>query len=349
MAINLASKYADKIAEVFTRASFVKGKTANTFDLTGVKTLKVYTPVTVEECDYVRDGMSRYGTPTEMQDTVQELKMTQDKAFTLTIDKGNNLDQNLAKRAADMLRLQLNEKSTPAADRYALSRFAHMAGTVEAAAAAPTKANIVSLIAQGAQTLDDGLVPDENRYLYLTSAMYKLVCTSDEFTGVPSLGEKSLAKGVAGEIFGMQIVRVPQSYMPAGCYFIITHKDAVLLPYKISDAKVHEDPVGVSGALIEGRHYYDAFVLGAKCMGVYALVEAGKVTAAPVITKAGGKATLASTTENAVIRYTLDGADPRYAESAREYTGAITLEEGDTVRAFASAAGMYPSKAVGEA
>ena len=109
MAINLATKYSDQIAEVFTRASFIKGKTAETFDLTGVKTLKVYTPITVEEVDYDRDGgLARYGTVTEMQDVVQELTMTQDKAFTLTIDKGNNLDQNLVKNAADMLRLQLS-------------------------------------------------------------------------------------------------------------------------------------------------------------------------------------------------------------------------------------------------
>ena len=32
MAINLASKYSDQIAEVFTRSSFIKGKTAETFD-----------------------------------------------------------------------------------------------------------------------------------------------------------------------------------------------------------------------------------------------------------------------------------------------------------------------------
>ena len=122
MAINLASKYSDQIAEVFTRASFIKGKTAETYDLTGVKTLKVYTPITVEEVDYDRDGgLKRYGDVTEMQDVVQELTMTQDKAFTLTIDKGNNIDQNLVKNAADMLRLQLNEKSTPAADKYASS------------------------------------------------------------------------------------------------------------------------------------------------------------------------------------------------------------------------------------
>ena len=109
MAVNLATKYSSQIAEVFTKGSFVKGKTSTSFDLTGVKTLKVYTPITVPEVDYTRDGMSRYGAVTEMQDVVQELKMTQDKAFTLTIDKGNNLDQNMTKKAADMLRLQLNE------------------------------------------------------------------------------------------------------------------------------------------------------------------------------------------------------------------------------------------------
>ena len=57
MAINLASKYSDQIAEVFTRSSFIKGKTAETFDLTGVKTLKVYTPITVEEVDYDRTAV----------------------------------------------------------------------------------------------------------------------------------------------------------------------------------------------------------------------------------------------------------------------------------------------------
>ena len=48
-----------------------------------MKTLKVYTPITVEEVDYDRDGgLKRYGDVTEMQDVVQELTMTQDKAFT---------------------------------------------------------------------------------------------------------------------------------------------------------------------------------------------------------------------------------------------------------------------------
>ena len=284
MAINLASKYSDQIAEVFTRASFIKGKTAETYDLTGVKTLKVYTPITVEEVDYDRDGgLKRYGDVTEMQDVVQELTMTQDKAFTLTIDKGNNLDQNLVKNAADMLRLQLNEKSTPAADKYAFKRFVTMAGSI-VESAKPTKANIISKIADASQALDDALVPDD-------------------------------------------------------VYFLVAHKDAVLMPYKIADAKVHEDPVGVSGALIEGRHYYDAYVLGAKCGGVYALVDEDCRSSAPTISQ--GKITAFGK-----VRYTLDGSDPRYSDSAKDYVAGtvLTPETGCKIRAYCVQSGAYPSE-----
>lgn len=290
MAINLASKYSDQIAEVFTRASFIKGKTAETYDLTGVKTLKVYTPITVEEVDYDRDGgLKRYGDVTEMQDVVQELTMTQDKAFTLTIDKGNNLDQNLVKNAADMLRLQLNEKSTPAADKYAFKRFVTMAGSI-VESAKPTKANIISKIADASQALDDALVPDDNRYLYLTSEMYKLVCTSDEFAGVDVLARQSIAKGV-------------------------------------------------SGALIEGRHYYDAYVLGAKCGGVYALVDEDCRSSAPTISQ--GKITAFGK-----VRYTLDGSDPRYSDSAKDYVAGtvLTPETGCKIRAYCVQSGAYPSE-----
>lgn len=264
--------------------------------------------------------------------------MTQDKAFTLTIDKGNNLDQNLVKNAADMLRLQLNEKSTPAADKYAFKRFVTMAGSI-VESAKPTKANIISKIADASQALDDALVPDDNRYLYLTSEMYKLVCTSDEFAGVDVLARQSIAKGVCGEVFGMNVVRVPKSYLPEDVYFLVAHKDAVLMPYKIADAKVHEDPVGVSGALIEGRHYYDAYVLGAKCGGVYALVDEDCRSSAPTISQ--GKITAFGK-----VRYTLDGSDPRYSDSAKDYVAGtvLTPETGCKIRAYCVQSGAYPSE-----
>ena len=87
MAINLATGYGKSIASAFAAASFVKDKTGNGFDFSGVKGLMVYTPRTVEMVDYQRSGANRYGIPTEMEDTVQEMMMEKDRSFSITIDK----------------------------------------------------------------------------------------------------------------------------------------------------------------------------------------------------------------------------------------------------------------------
>lgn len=334
MAINLATKYSDKIALAFTRASYIKGKVSNAYTFTGVKTLKVYTPVTVEEVDYKRNGLNRYGDPTEMQDIVQEMTMTQDKAFTLTIDKGNNKDQMGIKEAGRMIQQQLREKSTPAADRYAFKKFAMYAGSVMTVSNKPTKSNVVSTIFDMGQAMDDALIPEDNRYLYMTSEMYKLVCTSDEFIAIDKLGEKSISRGVCGEIDGFSVVKVAKGYLPNNCFMLAAHKDSVLMPYKIQDTKIHEDPPGISGNLLEGRHYYDAFVLGAKCGGVVALVLASEKQAAPTVSISSHKVTPTSSGAEKIM-YTLDGSDPRYSDSAQVVTGEITTENGQMIRAVA--------------
>ena len=80
--------------------------------------------------------------------------------------------------------------------------------------------------------------------------------------------------------------------------------------------------------LIEGRHYYDAYVLGAKCGGVYALVDEDCRSSAPTISQ--GKITAFGK-----VRYTLDGSDPRYSDSAKDYVAGtvLTPETGCKIRA----------------
>lgn len=334
MAINLATKYSEKIQTAFTRASYIRGKVSDAYDFTGVKTLKVYTPVTVEETDYKRSGSNRYGEPTEMQDIVQEMTMTQDKAFALTIDKGNNMDQMNIKGAGKMLQQQLREKSTPAADKYAFRKFATYAGKVMTTNSKPTKSNIVSTIFDMGQAMDDALVPDDNRYLYMTAEMYKLVCTSDEFISLDPLGAKSISRGELGDIDNFRVVKVAKGYLPDNCFMMAVYKQSVIMPYKIQDTKIHQDPPGISGNLIEGRHYYDAFVLGAKAMGVVALVLASEKQVAPTVSISAHKVTPTSPVAERIL-YTLDGSDPRYSDSAQVVTGEITTEAGQTIRAVA--------------
>ena len=101
---------------------------------------------------------------------------------------------------------------------------------------------------------------------------------------------------------------------------------------------------GLDGSLLEGRNYFDAFVLGAKADGVYALVANGKVCAVPTVTKGNSTTEIASTTTGAEIKYTLDGSDPRYSATAKVYTAAITNPAaGVVIKAYAYKTGMFAS------
>lgn len=343
MAINLATKYSDKIAQVYTTGSYIAGKTSSEWDFSGVKSIKIYTPQTVALNDYTRSGANRYGTPVEMQDTIQEMTMSQDKSFALTIDKGNQGEQMLIKNAGKMLKLQINERVVPTVDKYAFSRFIALAGKVAGLSAKPTKNTIVSAIADAGTHMDDNLVPEGSRYLYITSEMYNALRLSDEFLKLELLGTKAVEKGVVGEVMGFKVVKVPKGYLPDDAYFLAIHKNSVLVPYKIRDAKVHEDPPGISGALLEGRNNYDAFIIGTRAQGVYAAVLGSNVTADPTITISSNSATIASTTSGAVIHYTLDGSDPRFSDTATVYTSTVSVTSGQTVRAYALAEGKFTS------
>ena len=51
------------------------------FDFIGVKTVNVYSIPTKALNDYSMTGNSRYGTVTELEDTVQELTLGRDRSF----------------------------------------------------------------------------------------------------------------------------------------------------------------------------------------------------------------------------------------------------------------------------
>lgn len=274
MAINLSTKSANELVQAAAlEASVLTGALSEDYDFVGAKTVKVVTAVTQDMNDYQRTGMNRYGTPTEVQDTVQEMTLTQDKGFSLTVDKGNLKDQNNLKKAEKILRLQVKEKALPLYDTYVLGQLKANAGTTSAALKL-TKSNIVDAITDGTAVLDDAEIPSEGRTLFISAKAFKNLKISDEFIKLEPIGTKALTKGLVGEFDGMRVVKVPSSRMPANTAFIIVHKESATAPKKLSDAKIHQDPPGLSGNLIEGRWYYDAFVLEARAKGVYAHIEA---------------------------------------------------------------------------
>ena len=341
MAINLASKYSGKIAEKFYKESYVAGRANQDYDFVGVKTVKIYTPQTVDLNNYDRTATAnRFGTPTEMQDTVQELQLTQDKGFSITIDRGNNDDQMNTKGAAKMMKLQIREKVVPFMDKYALGKWANNAGTIEGLSSAPTKTTIANAILTGLTVLDNGLVPDADRTVYIGASMYNLLRQADEFYKADELAVKAISKGMVGMIGNAQVVKVPDSYMPDGCYFLIVYKNSVMHPNKIKTMRILDNVAGIDGNVLEGRNYFDAFVIGAKCEGVYAAFASANVVAAPSVSISSHSATVTSAS-GVTFYYTLDGTDPRYSESARTYSSPVTTVSGRTIKVAGNKDGRW--------
>lgn len=337
--INLAKAYSGKIAEKFTKSSYTAANACKDYDFAGVRSISIYTPQTVELSDYVRSGENRFGTPVEMTDLVQELELSQDKSFSLTIDKGNDRDQMNVKGAARMLKTQIKEQVVPYMDKYALSKWAHKAGTI-AGIDKPTKSTIVEAIFEAAAVMDNLLVPDENRILYLPTSSYNLLRQSSEFLAVDTLAEKALSKGYVGMAADMKVIKVPDVYI-SGVYFLAMFKGSVLLPNKIKTARILSEVAGIDGNVLEGRNYFDAFVLSAKAGGVYAAVDKALATDAPAISISKGTATVTAK-EGASVFYTTDGSDPRYSNTAKAYAAPFACESG-LVKAYAEAEGGFAS------
>lgn len=267
MTVNYAEKYSTQIDERFKKVSITGPAINNDYDFVGVKTVKVYSIPVAGMNDYTRTGDNRYGTPAELQDSLQEMTITKDRAFTFTIDKGNNAEQMMVKAAGQALQRQIDEVVIPEIDKYRLEKIA--TGAKNSATAAVTKTNAYSTFLDGVEKLTDELAPANNRVAYVASSYYKLLKQDNSFIQASDLAQDTLIKGQLGMVDGIPIIVVPASWMPENVAFIITNPIACCAPIKLADYKIHDNPPGINGWLVEGRVIYDAFVLDNKKGAIY--------------------------------------------------------------------------------
>ncbi len=237
MSINYAVKYATKIAERFKKASITADDCGNAYSwlAPGSKTIRVASVNTVPESEYNRSGSNRFGTVYDVGDTLQEMTCEKSPAFSFTIDALDQSDQAIEKSAARALRRQLDEVTVPGMDKHRIKKWVMGANIQKAEDTAPTKSTIGGLIIDLNALMTDALVPLENRTLYITTEMYKLLKQNPDYLGVDALGAKALAKGVVGEFDGCRVKPIPTSYMPAGVYFFIKHKGCTVDPVKLQN------------------------------------------------------------------------------------------------------------------
>ena len=273
MAINLTTKYAKKTVDKFYQESVIAGWTNKDYSWDGSKSIVVSTIVTQTPGDYTRSGTSRYGTPTDVQDTIQTLTISQDKSVSLVVDKGDAKQQTIVKNSGKVLGLEIREQFVPMCDKYALSKWNTGRGS-KIVLASPTKANIVGAISDVMKEYGNKSIKTDDVIIYLGWGNFAKLLQAPEFLNLEKLGVKALENGALGMLFDMKIKPVPDTYLPEGVNFLAVKKKSVLMPFQIKEQKVHMDPPGISGALMEVRYLYDAFVLDTLKDGVIACTTA---------------------------------------------------------------------------
>jgi N4-gp56 family major capsid protein len=225
-----------------------------------VNAINVYGVDNVAMGSYTRSGTARYGTPAELGNTKTTYTLARDRAATWTIDRRNLDESMMVMEAGKSLARQLREIIVPEIDVYRLAAI-HTAAASQTATTAVTASNAYLMLLNAQAKLDDNKVPMTGRICFCTPAYYNFIKQDSTFIKASEIAQKMLINGQVGEIDGVKIVKVPTSYLPANNAFILCHPSATVGPKILEDYKIHDNPPGINGFLVEIREVYDAFVL----------------------------------------------------------------------------------------
>ncbi len=272
MAIDLVTKFAPYVDEQFSTESKKSLLTNQDFDWTGAHSVKVYKISTSKMNDYDRSGTgenpSRYGPIEGLNATTEELPLKKDRSFTFAVDKLDKDETLQQLAAATALARQIREVVVPEVDTWVYSVMAAGAGN-RPAAKKLTKENIYVEIISAGNALDDAEVPETGRFIIVTPAVYLLMKQCKDIIMETDIGNDLRLKGVVSNLDGADVIKVPAPRLPENFGFMVCHPCATVAPTKLEDYKIHIDPPGISGDLVEGRISYDAFVLENKAKAIY--------------------------------------------------------------------------------
>lgn len=273
MSIELVTKFLPYVDEVLRNESKKHLLTNQDFDWSGAHTVKIFKISTGSMNDYGRSGptgsnWSRYGEVESLDATTEEMTLRKDRSFTFAIDKLDDDETAQQLAAATALARQIREIVIPEVDTYVYNEMCTNAGTT-ATAVTLTADNIYTNILAASETLDDAEVPETGRVLLVTPTTYAIMKQCSDIVLDTDIGQEMRLRGVIGNLDGAAVIKVPKVRLPENFGFMLAHPCATVAPTKLEDYTVHQNPPGISGALVEGRIVYDAFVMDNKAKAIY--------------------------------------------------------------------------------
>lgn len=270
--VNLATKYASRLDQIFTAGSYTDRYVNKKYDFTGAKTVEVYTVTTVQPSNYDRTNTGdRFGGNNELQDVITAYTINNDKSFKIAIDEGNYEQGALAKKAGEVMRAEMEEQVIPMIDANRLLK----AGIGAAAASqyySPTANDAYGDTLKMSAALDEAKAPIAGRVLWVTPTFYNSI-KKQITTNVLASGynDKLIGRGFVGELDGVPVVKVPTSYFPSNTSAIMVHRDALLGVDQIKTTRIISDSELVDGKVLVGRFIFDSFILNGKKKAVAAI------------------------------------------------------------------------------
>ena len=230
-------------------------------DFNGKKSVTTYDVDTVDEVDYVHNGFNRFGDVVELGTGEQTFTLSQDKAFTFTVDRGNLNDSMMVQEANKAVKRQLREVAVRNTDIYRFSVLsAYAVANSQSATSALAYNDVYQKVLTQAAALFEATYKTDGIHLFVTPTTYNLLKRDPEFVRDADTTYRDLKKGILGEVDGMKIHRVPAALLPANTGFMIVADDVLVSPTKMNNVRVLTDVQGIDGAVAEGRRYYDAFI-----------------------------------------------------------------------------------------
>lgn len=274
MAVDLTQVFLPYTDEIFKAESKKALLTNDNFVWTGAHTVCLYSVNTSQMNDYKRNPEkgftgSRYGEIAGLETTLQELTLTKDRSFTFAIDKLDEDETMQQLEAASALARQQREVVIPEIDTYIYEVMTQNAGIKPKVNIPLMPDNIYEEITKASAALDEAEVPEVGRVLIVTPDVYFMMKNSPEIMMDVAVSEEKRRLGVISVLDGCEVVKVPTNRLPEDFGFMMVHPSATVAPMKLEEYKIHRDPPGISGSLVEGRICYDAFVLEKKKNGIY--------------------------------------------------------------------------------
>ena len=268
--INLATKMANYVDEKFyprCQAGLVLSKD---FEFLSERTVQIFSVPNVPLNNYLRNSSNRYGNPMDLARNIQTEVVSQDKAFTFVIDKGDMVQSAGLMNVGKAIDSELKNVVGPAFDSYCFHKWAQTAvDNGGSATSSISKTNAYLSLLSGIQYLRNNHTPLAGTYAFCSYGYISLLMQDSTFIKYGERSEERLEKGIIGECAGIQIVEVAADLLPAGTAFLLVSKECSVAPVQINETKYNEDPPGISGYLVEGRILYDCFVFNSKVKSIY--------------------------------------------------------------------------------